>query len=40
MPRRPLLWLSAGVLGLHWLALAALRPAQRLVPQGRSPATK
>ena len=31
MPRRPLLWLSAGVLGLHWLALAAL-PLQSHTP--------
>lgn len=31
MPRRPLLLLSAGVLGLHWLALAAL-PLQSHTP--------
>lgn len=31
MQRRPLLWLTAGVLGLHWLALAAL-PLQSHTP--------
>ncbi len=39
MPRRPLLWLSAGVLGLHWLALAALPLQSHTLPHPPAPVT-